>query len=104
MVSLNELILLEFCDAAQCYKWLHARSHVKYSYMHAWYTIPAIILSTISGTASCWITVVCHFYLVHMKTLAPIAIGSLNIFIGILTTIQQYLENIELNVIFYHLI
>lgn len=89
----NELILVEWCDAAQCYKWLHARSHVKYSYLHAWYTIPAIILSTISGTASFATSSLPD----NMKTLAPIAIGSLNIFIGILTTIQQYLKISELN-------
>lgn len=89
----NELILVEWCDAAQCYKWLHARSHVKYSYMHAWFTIPAIILSTISGTAS----FATSSLPANMKTLAPIAIGSLNIFIGILTTIQQYLKISELN-------
>lgn len=89
----NELILVEWCDAAQCYKWLHARSHVKYSYLHAWYTIPAIILSTISGTAS----FATSSLPANMKTLAPIAIGSLNIFIGILTTIQQYLKISELN-------
>ena len=91
--SENELILVEWCDAAQCYKWLHARSHVKYSYMHAWFTIPAIILSTISGTAS----FATSSLPANMKTLAPIAIGSLNIFIGILTTIQQYLKISELN-------
>ena len=91
--SENELILVEWCDAAQCYKWLHARSHVKYSLMHAWFTIPAIILSTISGTAS----FATSSLPANMKTLAPIAIGSLNIFIGILTTIQQYLKISELN-------
>ena len=89
----NELILVEWCDAAQCYKWLHARSHVKFSKMHAWFTIPAIILSTISGTASFATSSLPS----NMQTLAPMAIGSLNIFIGILTTIQQYLKISELN-------
>ena len=39
----NELIMIEWCDVAQCYKWLNSRAHSKYSYMHAWFTIPAII-------------------------------------------------------------
>ena len=43
----NELIMVEWCDVAQCYKWLNARSHAKYAYLHAWFTIPAIIFSTI---------------------------------------------------------
>ena len=48
----NEMIIVEWCDIAQCYKWLSTKAHSKYSMMHAWMTIPAITLSTISGTAS----------------------------------------------------
>jgi hypothetical protein len=61
--------------------------------MHAWFTIPAIILSTISGTAS----FAQGSLPVSMQTLAPMVIGSVNIFIGILTTIQQYLKISEYN-------
>ena len=89
----NEDILVSWCDTAQCYKWLHSKSHGKYSTKHAWYTIPAIILSTISGTAS----FAQEKLPVAMQPMAPIAIGSINIFIGILTTIQQYLKISELN-------
>ena len=81
----NEKIVVEWCDIAKCYKWLHTRSHQKFSYMHAWFTIPAIILSTISGTAS----FAQGSLPVSMQTLAPMVIGSVNIFIGILTTIQH---------------
>jgi hypothetical protein len=44
----NEKILVEWCDIAKCYKWLHTRAHQDYSKKHAWFTIPAIIMSTIS--------------------------------------------------------
>lgn len=89
----NEGILVNWCDTAQCYKWLHTKSHAKYSSKHAWYTIPAIILSTVSGTAS----FAQDKLPTNMQHAAPVAIGSLNIFIGILTTIQQYLKISELN-------
>lgn len=89
----NELIMVEWCDVAQCYKWLNSKSHEKYSRSHAWYTIPAIILSTISGTASFAQTSLPKNYQVY----SPLIIGSINIFIGILTTIQQYLKISELN-------
>ena len=89
----NEKIMVEWCDVAQCYKWLNARAHSRYSYMHAWFTIPAIVLSTISGTASFAQTSLPIAY----QTYSPMAIGAINIFIGILTTVQQYLKISELN-------
>uniref|UniRef100_A0A6C0DQD7 SMODS and SLOG-associating 2TM effector domain-containing protein n=1 Tax=viral metagenome TaxID=1070528 RepID=A0A6C0DQD7_9ZZZZ len=89
----NEEIMVEWCDIAQCYKWLNSRAHSRYSYMHAWFTIPAITLSTISGTASFAQTSIPAEY----QTYAPMAIGTINIFIGILTTVQQYLKISELN-------
>jgi hypothetical protein len=89
----NEKILVEWCDVAQCYKWLNTRAHAKFSYMHAWFTIPAIVLSTISGTASFAQTSLPIAY----QTYSPMAIGGINIFIGILTTVQQYLKISELN-------
>ena len=89
----NEKIMVEWCDVAQCYKWLNLRSHGKYSTMHAWFTIPAIVFSTISGTAS----FAQESLPENMRSYAPSIIGSINIFIGILTTIQQYLKISELN-------
>lgn len=89
----NEQIMVEWCDIAQCYKWLNSRAHSKYSYMHAWFTIPAITLSTISGTASFAQTSIP----IEFQTYAPMVIGTINIFIGILTTVQQYLKISELN-------
>lgn len=89
----NEKILVEWCDIAKCYKWLHTRAHQDYSKKHAWFTIPAIIMSTISGTAS----FAQGSLPLSMQTYAPMVIGSVNIFIGILTTIQQYLKISEYN-------
>ena len=89
----NELIMVEWCDIAQCYKWLHLKCHNKLSNRHAWFTIPAIALSTISGTASFAQSSLPQ----EMQVYAPMAIGTINILIGISTTIQQYLKISELN-------
>jgi hypothetical protein len=89
----NEKILVEWCDIAQCYKWLNTRTHNKYSRLHAWFTIPAIILSTISGTAS----FAQESIPVSMRSWATMSVGTINIAVGILATIQQYLKISELN-------
>lgn len=89
----NEDILAEWCDVAQCYKWLNLKAHQKYSRLHAWFTIPAITLSTITGTAAFAQTSLP----VNMQVYAPMVIGTINIMIGILTTVQQYLKISELN-------
>jgi len=89
----NEKILVEWCDVAQCYKWLNTRAHSSYAYINMWFTIPAIILSTFSGTASFAQESIPEKY----KSMATMIVGSVNITVGILTTIQQYLKIAELN-------
>lgn len=64
-----------------------------YSKLHAWFTIPAIVLSTISGTASFAQTSLPIAY----QAYSPLAIGGLNIFIGIFSTVAQYMKISELN-------
>jgi hypothetical protein len=85
--------MVEWCDVAQCYKWLNTRAHAKLSRAHAWFTIPAITLSTITGTAS----FAQSSLPVSMQSYSPAVIGTVNICIGILSTIQQYLKISELN-------
>ena len=89
----NESILVEWCDIGSVYKWLHARAQQMYSKLHAWFTIPAIVLSTISGTASFAQTSLPIAY----QAYSPLAIGGLNIFIGIFSTVAQYMKISELN-------
>lgn len=89
----NEKILVEWCDIAQCYKWLNFRCHCKLSTMHAWFTIPAIILSTVTGTASFAQSTLPP----HVQAYAPAVIGTINLLVGILTTVQQYLKVSEKN-------
>jgi hypothetical protein len=61
--------------------------------MHAWFTIPTIIFSTVSGTASFAQASLPQEY----QNYATLAIGTINILIGIFATVQQYLKISELN-------
>jgi len=89
----NEEILVEWCDVAKIYKWLNSKANAKLSKQHAWFTIPTITLSTITGTASFAQASLPS----SMQAYSPAIIGSINICIGILSTVQQYLKISELN-------
>ena len=91
--SEHEKILVEWADKAMCYRWLHGRSHQAYSKTNAWFTIPVIIMSTLTGTAN----FAQDRFPEDVKPLAQMSIGAVNIFAGILTTIAQFLKIGELN-------
>jgi hypothetical protein len=89
----HEQILVEWADKAMCYRWLHSKSHLKYKKINAWFTIPVIIMSTTTGTAN----FAQDRFPPEYKSIAQMGIGAVNIFAGILTTIQQFLKITELN-------
>lgn len=89
----HEDILVEWADKAMCYRWLHSRAHAKYSRLNYRYTIPVIIISTLTGTANFAqerVPIKYQGYFVMM-------IGFFNILAGIITTIQQFLKITQLN-------
>jgi hypothetical protein len=89
----HEGILIEWADKAMCYRWLHSKSNALYARLNAWYTIPVIIISTITGTAN------------FAQERVPVAyqnafsmlVGTFSIAAGIITTIQQFLKITQLN-------
>lgn len=89
----HENILIDWADKAMCFRWLHAKSNQIYARLNAWFTIPVIIMSTLTGTAN----FAQDRFPESAKNYASMLIGTVNIFAGILTTIQQFLKIGELN-------
>jgi len=89
----HEMVLAEWGDKAMCYKWLHAKSHGKYRKLNTWYTIPVIVMSTLTGTANFAQDKIPESF----RGYATMIIGGVNILAGIITTIQQFLKITELN-------
>jgi hypothetical protein len=89
----HEQILIEWADKAMCYRWLHAKANSLYSHLNAWYTIPVIIISTLTGTAN---FAQQRVPLEYQNYFAMI-VGAFNILGGIITTIQQFLKITQLN-------
>lgn len=89
----HEEILIEWADKAMCYRWLHSKSNNMYSSLNAWYTIPVIIISTLTGTANFAQERVPEEY----RNFFSMLVGGFNIAGGIVTTIQQFLKITQLN-------
>ena len=89
----EEIILKDWADKAQCYEWMHTKSHKIYKSKNGWFTIPVIIISTLTGTANFAQSRIPENYV----NLYVIIVGALNIIAGIITTVYQYLKISELN-------
>lgn len=89
----EEEILRDWADKAMCYRWMHDRAHQKYRMKYALFTIPVIILSTLTGTAN----FAQDRFPDEWKNSAVMAVGALNIIAGIISTISQFLKISELN-------
>lgn len=89
----HESILVDWADKALCYRWLHSKSHNNYNRLNTWFTIPVIIMSTLTGTANFAQNRIPPDYV----GLFTAIVGTINLIAGILTTIQQFLKIGELN-------
>jgi hypothetical protein len=89
----HEDVLVDWGDKALCYKWLHMKSHTYYRFYHYMFTIPVIVMSTLTGTANFAQEKLPEKYQFY----APVIIGCINIIAGIITTVQQFLHISELN-------
>jgi len=90
--SYHETIFIDWADKAACYKWMHNKSYLKYFSRRNMFTIPVIIMSTLTGTASFALERIPEEY----RSIVEKAIGSINIFSGIITTVAQFLKLNEL--------
>jgi len=89
----HEFVLVEWADKAMCYRWLHSRSHLAYANLKAWFTIPVICMSTITGTAN----FAFQKYDSDIQDIASNVIGAVNILAAIISTIDQFLKISEFN-------
>ena len=89
----QEELLAEWSEKATCFRWLHSRSEKLYRRRNYSFTIPVIILSTLTGTANFAMD---SFVPEEHKQVAMACVGGVNIFAGILSTLQNFLRYAEL--------
>jgi hypothetical protein len=89
----HETILVEWADKAMCYRWLHTRANAMYNTLNAFYTVPVIIISTLTGTAN----FAQDRVPINYQGYFVMVVGAFNILAGIISTIQQFLKITQLN-------
>ena len=83
----TEDLLISWADIALCYAWIFDKSYRHYNHVNYRFTIPIIVFSTVTGTLSMSLNSLVSED--QVKT-GQVIIGGVNIFIGILSTLQNF--------------
>lgn len=89
----EENLLKDWADKAQCYELLHSKSHAVYKKRHAYFVIPVIIISTLTGTANFAQDKVAE----SKRNIFVMITGGFNIAAAIISTVGQFLKISEMN-------
>jgi hypothetical protein len=88
----HELILRQWGETCACYRFMHNRAYLLYKDLNMRFSLPVIVLSTITGTANFAQSTLPESW----KAFAPSAIGCLNLVAGLVATVAQFLKVNEL--------
>ena len=87
-----EILLKSWSEKASCFRWLHSRCELKYRRRYYLFSIPVIVLSTLTGSANLGMN---SYVPEQHQATATAIIGGLNLFAGILSTLQNFLKVVE---------
>ena len=88
----HEIILRQWGETCACYRFMHHRAFLLYKDLSMRFTLPVIVLSTITGTANFAQTTLP----LSIQPMAPSIIGGLNLIAGLIATISNFLKINEL--------
>ena len=88
----QEAILKGWGESAACYRYMHYQAFLKYRKSNMRYTLPVIVLSTLTGTAN----FAQEQFPDGLKPYVAPSIGGLNLVAGLVATIAQFLKISEL--------
>jgi hypothetical protein len=88
----QEMILKSWGEAAACYRFMHYQSFLKYRKSNMRFTLPVIVLSTLTGTAN----FAQEQFPPNLKPYVAPTIGGMNLVAGLIATIAQFLKVSEL--------
>ena len=88
----HEVILKQWGEMCSCYRFMHYQAHQKYRKTNMRFTLPIIIISTVTGTAN----FAQNTFPENLRVYIPAIIGTMNLIAAILTTLSQFLKVSEL--------
>lgn len=88
-----ERLLKEWSEKASCYRWLFNKAEKKYRKRYYCFSIPVIILSTLTGAANVGLS---SYVAESDQDTAQAIVGGVNIFAGIISTLQNFLKVAEI--------
>jgi len=88
----HETILRQWGEASGCYRYMHHRAFLMYKRLSMRFTLPVIVLSTLTGTAN----FAQEQFPTSVRSMVPSVIGGLNLIAGLIATIMQFLKINEL--------
>ena len=88
----HESILRQWGEASGCYRYMHHRAFLMYKKLSMRFTLPVIVLSTLTGTAN----FAQEQFPESVRGMVPSVIGGLNLIAGLVATIMQFLKINEL--------
>jgi hypothetical protein len=92
----QDQLMADWSDIAGCYRWMHDKSEKIYTRKNMSMTIPVIILSTLTGTASVGISSIAGGNEEVQKYL-NFGIGGVSLVAAILTTLNNFLRYAQLS-------
>lgn len=88
----HEHILKAWGEASACYRYMNHQAFLLYKKLSMRFTLPVIVLSTITGTAN----FAQDQFPAGMRSSVPSIIGGLNLIAGLIATVMQFLKINEL--------
>jgi hypothetical protein len=85
----HENLLAAIADRANCYRWLHSKCHASFDFYNFYLTIPSIVISAVTGSATIGLT---SIFDAESQRGASIGIGLLTLMCGALTSVNQFMK------------
>ncbi len=85
-----ENLVAEWADKASCYQWMHQKTEVRFQRFNYYFTIPVIVMSTLTGTANFATSSIASGE--QEQKLVTFGIGAISLIAGIISTVANFLR------------